>query len=235
MGSRPRMAACSASVSIGSFTIFLIAWEMAVVRETGCPVWWESLNQHPAVHSCYSCLWVSLSQFSCLKQWQTVCGDPFQLHQSVKCTQASSDTSPPPDHNQVLMTLITSVMENHNYYKNGTYLSPQKRVWMWFGANWRGTDGVGGCWVWLVESFSGMRGQALLASNSPIRDQPVTSYLRFYQLPNLFYIRNNDIWPITVVERVLKNKCSLFCPTVTPLGPDTAYIVSIYGVSFRKK
>lgn len=46
---------------------------------------------------------------------------------------------------------------------------------------------------------------------------------------------------LTAVERVLKNKCSLFCPTMTPLGPDLGHLqeiacmISMYGVSLKKK
>lgn len=82
---------------------------------------------------------------------------------------------------------------------------------------------------------------AFLVSISPIGDQPLTSYLGFYQSTNLSYIRNNDICPITVVERLLKNKCRLFCHTVTPLHPDLrhmqdiAYIVPICDVNLQKE
>jgi len=46
-------------------------------------------------------------------------------------------------------------MESHNCYSNGTYLFPQKRGWMWLGANWRGTDGVWGGWAGVAEGFLG--------------------------------------------------------------------------------
>lgn len=115
----------------------------------GCHKGWpvcQSLGQHPAVHSCYSCLWESLSQFTCLKQWQTV-------EVTFSCIKALNPLRHlviwPLHHNQVLMTLITNATASCNFYKSGTCLSPQKRVDVAWGKLERdrwgsGLLGVGG-------------------------------------------------------------------------------------------
>lgn len=197
----------------------------------------KSLNQHPAVRSCYSCLWESPSQFTCPKQWQTV-EVPFSCIKGLNPLRHLVIW--PLDHNQVLMTLITNAMESCDFYVSGTCLSPQKRVDVAWGKLERDRWG---------SALLGVGGRKLLGG---MRTGSANQWVPLYTSPSLVTsgftscqvfstLGTMTFDSLTAVERVLKNKCSLFCPAMSPLDPDlrhlqdVAYVISMYGVSFRKK
>lgn len=128
MGTGPREAACSVSVSKGS--LLFSSWsERWLWWDTQHRVWWKSLNQHPAVLSCYS--WLSMSEWIHLPKTMTDClwrslhikvlnGFKFLLHPPPI---PSCPWNWPPIWWKVIIPTKVALT------------SPHRRVWMWLRTN----------------------------------------------------------------------------------------------------